>query len=152
MCAISGTSGSSGLGSVSSEQIDSSTCEAQQTRVTRASGQHQAWSGAQGPAEALGCGSQVTFETVKAGLHCSFRMSRHMLPLELMLGWYTFVAKLTCHNAQYCCGDLAASVTMGAAMVTMRNVWTMNAGAAAISHTRRDVHVLSSLAEAPLVV
>ena len=40
-----------------------------------------------------------TFETVKAGLHCSFRISRHMLPLELMLGWYTFVAKLTCHQA-----------------------------------------------------
>jgi hypothetical protein len=29
MCAISGTSGSSGLGSVSNEQIDSSTCVAQ---------------------------------------------------------------------------------------------------------------------------
>ena len=29
MCAISGTSGSSGLGSVSKEQIDSNTCVAQ---------------------------------------------------------------------------------------------------------------------------
>ena len=43
-----------------------------------------------------------TFDTVKAGLHCSFRMSKHMLPLELMLGWYTFVAKLTCHQVYMC--------------------------------------------------
>lgn len=37
-----------------------------------------------------------TFDTVSAGLHCSLRMSRQMLPLLLMLGWYTFVEKLTC--------------------------------------------------------
>lgn len=30
-----------------------------------------------------------TFEIVRAGLHCSFRMSRQMLPWLLMLGWYT---------------------------------------------------------------
>ena len=65
--------------------------------------------------------AEVTFETVKAGLHCSFRISRHMLPLELMLGWYTFVAKLTCHQArnlcqflllcdQRCCAKCAFSV------------------------------------------
>lgn len=29
------------------------------------------------------------FEMVSAGLHCSFRMSRQMLPWLLMLGWYT---------------------------------------------------------------
>ena len=29
----------------------------------------------------------ITFETVRAGLHCSLRMSRQMEPLELMLGW-----------------------------------------------------------------
>ena len=29
----------------------------------------------------------VPFEMVKAGLHWSRRMSRHMLPLELMFGW-----------------------------------------------------------------
>lgn len=37
-----------------------------------------------------------TLDTVSAGLHCSFSMSRHIEPLELMLGWYTFVWKLTC--------------------------------------------------------
>ena len=73
---------------------------------------------------------QLTFETVNAGLHCSFKMSRHMLPFELMFGWYscehessnfisprtgnkaddmmwrrcgwvdTFVAKLTCREVR----------------------------------------------------
>ena len=38
----------------------------------------------------------LTLETVSAGLHCSFKMSRHIEPLELMLGWYTFVWKFTC--------------------------------------------------------
>ena len=33
--------------------------------------------------------AQRTFEMVSAGLHCSFRMSRQMLPWLLMLGWYT---------------------------------------------------------------
>ncbi len=28
-----------------------------------------------------------TFEIVSAGLHWSFRMSKQMLPLELMFGW-----------------------------------------------------------------
>ena len=37
-----------------------------------------------------------TLDTVSAGLHCSFSISRHIEPLELMLGWYTFVWKLTC--------------------------------------------------------
>merc|ERR1712023_379848 len=49
--AISGTRGSSGLGSVNSEQIDSN-----------------------------------TLEMVSAGLHWSFKISRQMLPLLLMLG------------------------------------------------------------------
>merc|ERR1719474_214252 len=49
--AISGTSGSSGLGSHRSEQIDSS-----------------------------------TLDTVSAGDHCDLRMSKHIAPLELMLG------------------------------------------------------------------
>lgn len=30
-----------------------------------------------------------TLDTVSAGLHWSFRMSRQMAPWELMLGWYT---------------------------------------------------------------
>ena len=33
--------------------------------------------------------AQRTFEMVSAGLHCSFKMSRQMLPWLLMLGWYT---------------------------------------------------------------
>ncbi len=39
-----------------------------------------------------------TLEMVKAGDHCSFRMSKQMLPLLLMFGWYTLVIKLTWHN------------------------------------------------------
>lgn len=50
--AISGTKGSSGLGSHKREQIDNS-----------------------------------TFEIVSAGDHWDLRMSKQMLPLELMLGW-----------------------------------------------------------------
>ena len=53
VCAISGTRGSSGFGSVSSDDSDSK-----------------------------------TFEMVSAGLHWSFKMSRQILPLALMLGWY----------------------------------------------------------------
>jgi len=60
MWAISGTSGSSGFGSVSNEQID-----------------------------------RRTFDMVRAGLHCSLRMSRQMLPLLLMFGWNTLVRKET---------------------------------------------------------
>lgn len=54
MCAISGTRGSSGLGSVSRDEIERS-----------------------------------TLDMVRAGLHWSFRISRQMLPFELMFGWYT---------------------------------------------------------------
>ena len=32
-----------------------------------------------------------TLLIVKAGLHCSLRMSRQMLPWEFTLGWYTLV-------------------------------------------------------------
>lgn len=39
-----------------------------------------------------------TLEIVKAGLHCSFRMSRQMLPLLLILGWNTFVLNATYEN------------------------------------------------------
>lgn len=38
---------------------------------------------------------QFTFDTVNAGLHCSFRISRQMLPLLLMFGWKTFVLNAT---------------------------------------------------------
>lgn len=37
-----------------------------------------------------------TLEMVNAGLHCSFRMSRQILPLLLMFGWKTFVLNATC--------------------------------------------------------
>jgi hypothetical protein len=39
--------------------------------------------------------SYQTLEMVSAGLHCSLRISRHMLPLLLMFGWKTFVLKAT---------------------------------------------------------
>jgi hypothetical protein len=39
--------------------------------------------------------TRITLEIVKAGLHCSLRISRHMLPLLLILGWKTFVLKDT---------------------------------------------------------
>jgi hypothetical protein len=38
---------------------------------------------------------EVPLEMVRAGLHWSRRMSKQMLPLELMLGWYMRVVKLT---------------------------------------------------------
>ena len=60
MCAISGTKGSSGLGSVNNEQMLKS-----------------------------------TLLIVNAGDHCSFKMSKQMLPCEFTFGWYTFVLKFT---------------------------------------------------------
>lgn len=36
-----------------------------------------------------------TFEIVRAGLHCSFRISKHILPCELTFGWYTLVWNCT---------------------------------------------------------
>lgn len=36
-----------------------------------------------------------TLEMVNAGLHCSLRISKHILPLLLMLGWNTFVLNAT---------------------------------------------------------
>lgn len=41
------------------------------------------------------CRRGIPFEIVRAGLHWSLKMSRQMLPLELMLGWYMRVVKLT---------------------------------------------------------
>ena len=41
---------------------------------------------------------RVTLEIVNAGLHCSFKMSKQMLPLLLMFGWKTFVLKATCRS------------------------------------------------------
>lgn len=40
----------------------------------------------------------MTLEIVKAGLHCSFRMSRHILPLLFIFGWKTFVLNATCKD------------------------------------------------------
>ena len=37
----------------------------------------------------------LPLDMVSAGLHCDLRMSRHMLPLLLMLGWYIRVVKAT---------------------------------------------------------
>ena len=36
-----------------------------------------------------------TLEIVRAGLHWSFNISRQIDPLELMLGWYILVVKVT---------------------------------------------------------
>ena len=66
--AISGTRGSSGLGSHSREQMDNST-----------------WGGAFSISPPGESGDQ-TLDTVSAGDHWDLRMSRQMAPLELMLG------------------------------------------------------------------
>lgn len=34
---------------------------------------------------------ETPFEIVRAGLHCDRKMSKHILPLEFILGWYIFV-------------------------------------------------------------
>uniref|UniRef100_A0A2P2LG78 Ubiquitin-conjugating enzyme E2 10 n=1 Tax=Rhizophora mucronata TaxID=61149 RepID=A0A2P2LG78_RHIMU len=39
-----------------------------------------------------------TLDMVRAGLHCSFKISRQMLPLLLIFGWKTFVLKATCRK------------------------------------------------------
>ncbi len=36
-----------------------------------------------------------TLDMVRAGLHCSFKMSRQILPLLLIFGWKTFVLNAT---------------------------------------------------------
>lgn len=41
-------------------------------------------------------GMLLTFEMVRAGLHCSFKISRQILPLLLIFGWKTLVRKATC--------------------------------------------------------
>ena len=58
--AISGTRGSSGLGSHNNEQME-----------------------------------RRTLDTVRAGDHCDLRISKQILPLEFMFGWYIFVEKAT---------------------------------------------------------
>ncbi len=35
---------------------------------------------------------------VSAGDHCDRKISRHILPLLLMFGWYIFVVNATCNN------------------------------------------------------
>jgi hypothetical protein len=37
----------------------------------------------------------LTFDMVRAGDHCSFKISRQIPPLELILQWYILVVKLT---------------------------------------------------------
>ena len=76
MWAISGTNGSSGLGSVSKEQMDSNTY----SEMNRVIGSGDfASRGKYLTLHALES-SLHTLEIVKAGLHCSFRMSKQMLP------------------------------------------------------------------------
>ena len=131
MCAISGVRGSSGLGSVNMEQIDSSTCRCKTNFTQGFQNPPLAGPGSCSTVISKGCldrhgdasrenqrpdvgqvfavtaglldlltecsaGRDVTFDIVSAGLHCSLRMSRQMLPCELMFGWYTFVWNCTC--------------------------------------------------------
>ena len=56
-----------------------------------------------------------TLDMVRAGLHCSFRISRQMLPLLLMFGWYTLVLKDTCK-----------SIRVTHIIRSLTNVMTMN--------------------------
>jgi len=42
-----------------------------------------------------------TLEIVSAGLHCSLRISRQMLPLLLMFGWKTLVLKETLNTRMH---------------------------------------------------
>lgn len=70
-CAISGTSGSSGFGSVSIEQMDRRTKISQWVFLANNSSQEM---------------RMIPFDMVSAGLHWSLKMSKHMLPLEFMLG------------------------------------------------------------------
>ena len=46
-----------------------------------------------------------TLLMVRAGLHCSLRMSRQIWPLLLMLQWYILVRNVTCmtHNNRIQC-------------------------------------------------
>jgi hypothetical protein len=93
MCAISGTRGSSGLGSVSREQIESKTCNRftdQNTHQNRRLGKTYRI-----PSAYTHTGTQ---ELHPRGLHCSLRISRQMLPLLLIFGWKTFVLNATCTN------------------------------------------------------
>lgn len=78
--AISGESGSSALGSVSIEQIESKTAGERRMRWSAAAFKRPRPAGWRGQ----GC---APFEMVSAGDHWSLRMSRQMDPFELMLGW-----------------------------------------------------------------
>jgi hypothetical protein len=74
---MSGTSGSSGFGSVNIEQIDKSTVESHREEVETFQ--------INGPATERGT-INVPLEIVSAGDHWSLRMSRQIDPLALMLG------------------------------------------------------------------
>lgn len=54
-----------------------------------------------------------TLPTVRAGLHCSFRISRQMPPLLLMLQWYMRVRNITFRS------------TSGTKYVNFRDIWRM---------------------------
>jgi hypothetical protein len=73
---MSGTSGSSGFGSVNIEQIDKSTVKRGKVVTFQIDG----------PAIARGT-INVPLEIVSAGDHWSLKMSRQIDPLALMLGW-----------------------------------------------------------------
>jgi hypothetical protein len=74
---MSGTSGSSGFGSVNIEQIDSSTVQNENRKKEALQ--------IDGPVIRIGT-INVPLEMVSAGDHWSLKMSRQIDPLALMLG------------------------------------------------------------------
>ena len=59
----------------------------------------------------------ITFDMVKAGLHCSLRMSRQMLPLLLMFGWNTLVRKETWNMFMSECQKKIEKITSSSKLV-----------------------------------
>lgn len=81
--AISGTSGSSGLGSQRREQIDNNTkTKGKQNDKKKGYGR-------------AGLRRDLPFEIVSAGDHWDLNMSRQIDPLLLIFGWYMRVVKAT---------------------------------------------------------
>lgn len=76
--AISGTSGSSGLGSHKREQIDNNTKTERKDNIVFS--------------KILG---HLPFEIVNAGDHWDLKISRQIEPLLFILGWYIRVVKAT---------------------------------------------------------
>jgi hypothetical protein len=85
-CAISGTRGSSGLGSVSSEQMDSSTLLIVKAGLLQVKGESDELSaGGRQRGNSLRVHPLASLSAVT--YHWSFKMSRQIPPLLLIFGW-----------------------------------------------------------------